>query len=73
MLHEPGHILQREDLDARGEEQLLYVLASYAESTPRNDVGTGFAVGDAYGFVAVFGVIELFDECEVCVHVHERD
>ena len=49
VLHEPGHILQREDLDARGEEQLLYVFAAYAESTPRNDAGVDFAVGDADG------------------------
>ena len=73
MLYEPDHILQREDIDARGEEQLLYVVAAYAESTLRDDAGVGFAVGDADGFAAVFGVVELFDGGEASVHVHERN
>ena len=38
-----------------------------------DDAGAGFAVGDADGFAAVFGVVQLFDGGKECVHVHEGD
>ena len=38
-----------------------------------DDAGAGFAVGDADGFAAVFGVVQLFDGGKECVHVHERN
>ena len=38
-----------------------------------NEAGAGFAVGDADGFAAVFGVVQLFDGGEKRVHVHEGD
>ena len=38
-----------------------------------DDAGAGLAVGDADGFAAVFGVVQLFDGGEECVHVHEGD
>ena len=38
-----------------------------------DDAGAGFAVGDADGFAAVFGVVQLFDGREESVHVHEGD
>ena len=33
----------------------------------------GFSVGDADGFAAVFGVVQLFNGRKECVHVHEGD
>ena len=65
--------MQREDLDARGEEQLPYVLTAYAEAMPRDDAGTGPAVGDADGFAAVFRIVELFGGGKKRVYVYERD
>ena len=38
-----------------------------------DDAGACFAVGDADGFAAVFGVVQLFDGGEECVHIHEGD
>ena len=38
-----------------------------------DDAGAGPAVGDADGFAAVVGVVELFDGGEEGVHVDERD
>ena len=38
-----------------------------------DDAGAGLAVGDADGFAAVFGVVELFYGGEEGVHVGERD
>ena len=38
-----------------------------------DDAGAGFAVGDADGFTAVFGVVQLFDGREKRVHVYEGD
>ena len=38
-----------------------------------DDAGAGFAVGDADGLAAVFGVVQLFDGGKEGVHVHEGD
>ena len=38
-----------------------------------DDAGAGLAVGDADGFAAVFGVVQLFDGREKRVHVYEGD
>ena len=38
-----------------------------------DETGAGLAVGDADGFTAVFGVVQLFDGGEEGVHVHEGD
>ena len=38
-----------------------------------DDAGAGLAVGDADGFAAEFGVVELLNGGKECVHIHEGD